>query len=690
MGAVPRYDKIITSEKATPGSVNVAGSGTRAVGQVLSQGAELATEHAVKQKQAREASWLNEESVTFQKDYVTKQDEMQKSFHENPFGYSDAMDKWLVSRRDSTMLNAPSADSRTAWTSMADKHRKSMVTKSKSWESTREVENFATKLDNSIGDLDQIAYRTRNFEELDGILNQVETATVAGSTFLAGDVVAEVNEKGIASVTRNMWNGIFEDDPQHALDLIDDKKLDGKLKPEDIAKMRKSAAAQVKKLEKGEAAKLKLQQAEAKENIKNIVSSLSDGNEVNYSQDDVLSSFTGDERTEIKDILQRAEALGDDMKEIQFASPEEVMEILGTRQETLSTSPDDYVSKKGELKTIHEAVARRQRAIEKDSAAYAVQSPYVQELEAIALTNPEDPEAQQKYISSVLNEQVRLGVSENKAKPLTGASADAMINMLEGSGSPVDRLGIMQSLQGTYGKHWPKVFAQLSKAGMSPTMTVVGTTNNQVAAKKLAESITEGKGAMESLAGKENITEINDGIEGALSEFAGSLRNVPSGARLYEMYSDSVYMLSLKYVQEGLSGGKAVKRAANDLINDNYEYRGSYRIPKEHDTNNVDHNLRTFMEKMQPADFDVLPGVSDRLTEEQAKEVLLDSIRYDGYFTNNQFEDGLLLYHGDGSPVTKDGKPLEFKFEDLANENEATIKNKVSDTLEGFPALLGF
>lgn len=111
---------------------------------------------------------------------------------------------------------------------------------------------------------------------------------------------------------------------------------------------------------------------------------------------------------------------------------------------------------------------------------------------------------------------------------------------------------------------------------------------------------------------------------------------------------------------------EAVNRAADAIINDRYEYRDTYRIPRpavggQAAIDKIDTAIASTMAALSPDLVDPR-GSPEGVSEQTRRAAYFDSVRSTGTWSNLPDESGLVLTDQDGNAVTVKGRPVLVKF----------------------------
>lgn len=422
-----------------------------------------------------------------------------------------------------------------------------------------------------------------------------------------------------------------------------------------------------------------------------------------YDPQEAQSILGPEGAAELARGLDEAEREGQTLNAVALASPAELNAASAAMAAKLVGEPENYIANEREANRLAAAIERRNTVLQADPAAYVMQQNTVgaaYDALAEALTS-DDPETiagaaglANAYAVASLNEQARLGVREDQRTILTKDYRDAMVAAFkdqdEGGANAAQ---LMQHLEQTWGRHWPKVYEELVVGGRLPdTAVVVGAMNRpeqRIAAERLAEASTIGQTELNKLIAEDRRQFITDNITNKMSDFIESVQGLPGTDAL--RYTEAVRLLATMYAQTE-SGDSALNRAYNDILGVAYSYEnsnvGSFRVPVERDLAAVREGAGMALVALQGGgsyykDGDVaflpsnvaaspmtarldIPPPELGMTEDEMREAYLDTLSTARWRTNAD-ETGLALWRStDNAVVTIDGgKPLTITWDEL-------------------------
>lgn len=300
-----------------------------------------------------------------------------------------------------------------------------------------------------------------------------------------------------------------------------------------------------------------------------------------------------------------------------------------------------------------------------DPAAYVTKySPAVQRAFATAQQDG-TPEAYQAYARTTLAEQQRLGVKQPKLLP--DAAADQLVanfnTQLNGGENAATMIEDQQKL---WGKDFPTVLQQVGSK-LPVEAQVIATSLPKDLAERMASVANIKDHDLNAGLQKGQKDEIGQSVQDAMGPFAESLQGQSGGINTYSTMYKAAVRTATSYVLGGDDPKDAAKRVVGGMLNDKYDFFGTYRVPKTQDTGAVSRGAAQAMRQIKPDELMPLPGIGG-VTEEQNRKQLHEALQSSGQWVPNEDESGLsLTLNGyrvrgaDGQPITRSWADLQQK-----------------------------
>lgn len=297
-----------------------------------------------------------------------------------------------------------------------------------------------------------------------------------------------------------------------------------------------------------------------------------------------------------------------------------------------------------------------------DPAAYVAKySPAVQRA-FVAAQQDGTPEAYQAYARTTLAEQQRLGVRQPKL--LSDAAADQLVANFNGQLDGGESAAVMiEQQQQLWGKDFPAVLQQVGNK-LPAEAQVIATGLPKDVAARMASVATIKDSELNAGLQKGQKDEIVQSVQSEMQSFAGSLQGQSGGINTYSTMYKAALRTATSYVLQGESPKDAAKRVVGGMVNDKYDFFGTYRVPKTQDTEAVSRGAVQAMRQIKPDELMPLPGIGG-VTEEQNLKQLHGALQSSGQWVPNEDESGLSLTLNGYRVRGKDGQPITRSWSDL-------------------------
>lgn len=351
------------------------------------------------------------------------------------------------------------------------------------------------------------------------------------------------------------------------------------------------------------------------------------------------------------------------IREFATASPEERQDILAKFQPGKGGIASEGFKEDSQLYQHLTGVAvGLMKQQQTDPAGYVTKySPIVQR--AFATAQEEGtPEAYQAYAAATVAEQQRLGVVQPQLLPKQAADQLAATFNQQIDGGENAATLIEQQAQ-LWGKDFPAVLQQVGNKLPAEA---------QVIATGLPKDIAERMASVARLKDKDldvglqkgQKDEISQNIQSAMAPFAESLQGQAGAASTYSTMYKAALRTATSYVLNGESPKDAARRVVDGMVNDKYDFFGTYRVPKTLDTNAVSRGAERALQTIKPDELMLLPGFEGVTDEENANQ-LINAVKSGGQWVPTNDESGLALTLNGYQLLGKDGKPIIRTWDDL-------------------------
>ncbi|MDG2688745.1 hypothetical protein [Vibrio parahaemolyticus] len=411
--------------------------------------------------------------------------------------------------------------------------------------------------------------------------------------------------------------------------------------------------------------------------VQNYLAYLQDGNEPQlgkYSKEQLVSVYGKDQGEKVYDEISDYEKFAESYQTIQFASPDEVKDLLGSEK---PTGPEDYTREERQYSSILKAISARNKAIASDPAKFVMKNDLVSNSFKSALDSGDFS----TYAQTTIAEQERLGVPPGMTRILDKDSAKNIVMKYNQGGEGAASL--IENLKTQYGQYFPQVMKDLYKEKLPANVSTVAVLGDSPAATYLSEADRIGFKTLKENIGNDNYKEVQTNVNGLLDgDYLDSVIGLANQSTIKKQITTSVETLAMYYMDNGLADGSsdAADKAFKEIISDRYQFRQSgdtfglggntYRVPNEINGKqpNVDVidgaldgilDLVPKMSLMAPAD--------PRIQNDEMREKVYKRRLHPRWLTRGD-DAGVELVDQNNVPVlTVDGRKIFYSWDDLEN-----------------------
>lgn len=387
----------------------------------------------------------------------------------------------------------------------------------------------------------------------------------------------------------------------------------------------------------------------------------------------------GDKANDQYESFAKVQAIAPAIREFATATPEERQEILGKFQPAKDGVAGEGFKEDSQLyqhlTSVGVGLLKQQQT---DPAAYVTKySPVVQR--AFATAQEEGtPEAYQAYATATLAEQQRLGVAQPKLLPDAAANqfAASFNQQLEGGENAATLIEQQAQL---WGKDFPTVLQQVGNK-LPAEAQVIATGLPKDVAERMASVATLKDTELNSGLQKGQKDEVGQSVQQAMQPFAESLQGQAGGISTYSTMYKAAVRTATSYVLQGESPKDAAQKVVNGMVNDKYDFFGTYRVPKTLDTNAVSRGAEEALRSITPDELMPLPGIGGVTESENARQ-LHEALQAGGQWVPTNDESGLALTLNGYRVRGKDGKPLVKSWGELQQKGISTPTRSGAPTM---------
>ncbi|MNJ24372.1 hypothetical protein D3C77_187870 [compost metagenome] len=275
------------------------------------------------------------------------------------------------------------------------------------------------------------------------------------------------------------------------------------------------------------------------------------------------------------------------------------------------------------------------------------------------------PEAYEAYAAATVAEQQRLGVQSPKLLPDAAANqiAAGFNSQVLGGESAAT---LIEQQQEQWGKNFPLIAQQLGNK-LPPEAQVIATSLPKDLAERMASVAPLSEEDLKKGLGKGVASNVEAAVQASMAPFAASLQGQAGGINTFNTMYQAANKAALSYVRQGMTPEKAAERVANGMVNDKYDFFGTYRVPKTLDTQAVSRGADRSLASIKADDLMLLPGLLG-VTDETNLEQLREAVVGGGQWVPTNDESGLALTLNGYRVLGKDGNPIVRSWDELTTD----------------------
>ncbi|AYC20061.1 Soluble lytic murein transglycosylase [Dickeya dianthicola] len=278
-------------------------------------------------------------------------------------------------------------------------------------------------------------------------------------------------------------------------------------------------------------------------------------------------------------------------------------------------------------------------------------------------------------VSRIQSEKDRFGIRSKDVLP------DSMVNSLitRIDNNKESSVTAIQQVAQSFGKYSDQVMQQVQKSAY-PALQVIMATNNPRAANALWQNRSLKTPDLRSSFEKPEADSADATWNDQAKDFASTMAVQPGGAAVWNNFNEQGKRLTYINMQRGMSPGDAAKQAYRDILGDQYQTKGTWRMPNTagQDIRDVNDGANEYLKSLTPEQIAPLIG-DPRLSDSVNREQSISRIRDNAQWVTNSNETGLTLMMNGLLVNDNNGNPITVTFGDLAKlgATNRTTWNKV-------------
>lgn len=247
MATVPRLNKTIIPTLADPAAIARAAQADPSAG-ALALGVAKVADVGLAFQRAKDASFVAEKSTAFKRDVDTFFRDFQIDAAGDPDARKVDFDKF-VNDRFKTLSEGGSSEARAEFSRIRDNIVFDFDRKYQDFANKQNVRNFNNSFDNAIKDTALLAFRAgQDGDPLEEFLNNVDMASVAGSTFMPESDLRALNATSKETVAQEWAQGRIENNPVIFKEELDNGDHDNILTVDQIQSLGRLSDAAIEDL----------------------------------------------------------------------------------------------------------------------------------------------------------------------------------------------------------------------------------------------------------------------------------------------------------------------------------------------------------------------------------------------------------------------------------------------------------
>jgi hypothetical protein len=408
---------------------------------------------------------------------------------------------------------------------------------------------------------------------------------------------------------------------------------------------------------------------------------------------DNYQAKTSDETALKKAEFQRnydaAVAVGKATKEVKTTPDAELTgDLVGLKKIVDGAEPEQAQKAEATLKAVTEAKKARDEAFTKDPADWVNKNNDVIGARYQQFAQNPTPQNFQSYAASSIAEQRRLyplkqpRIVSADMQATIGEAVSKVTNDPAGASAAGN---ILSSYARTAGSYWPQMAQELYKSKtLNANQFVAASLYSKPGASSLAEeilraSVVPQKELIDKNLGNPDVTEakVRAAANSAFGALDRTMLDDRSETRIVGGYETALTTLMLS---RGTSSSSVAHDLAAKMINDEYSFKGTYRVPTSARVNadDVDAGLKSALGRVTDANSGIasanliIPPSYSGLGPNDQRRAYVANVQAQGHWVTNSDETGAVLYDEQNHPVWQKGpggKPqmVGLKWADAAN-----------------------
>lgn len=673
---------VYTQQVGTPRSLGAGPTGglpaqRSGLGEAIAQVGEIGQRvglgilDAEKRKQEEDAAaWSAEQLSKARLDWTQQRIEREQNAPAGAANYAGTLSKDFDTFADNIIKQAPTESAASFMRQRFADLKTSEIGRGMEFEARSRLQDRMTKVESAIDnariavDLDPGQYQVALAENL-STLNALDIPEDKKRE-LAQNAQQALSFASVSSRMRNNPGGVLQQlgsqDGGGALDVRS-------LNADNRLRLRNAAEAELKRREAEAKQAAAISRAELAYRSQDALAGYMQGLPVENAPTagEYVAAYGAERGQQMYSALTRAQAFGTDMQQFATLPIDERRKFVEDRM----PGAEGVVAGMGyaEQAQLYGQLIKQTQSMNKelvsDGAGYAIKyAPQVgQAWQGVQdATTPEEAQgAYQAYAEAATGEQTRLGIPPASQTILPASYVSQLASAFKDPANAGPRqLQMIDEMKANWGQFFPQVFRQVSGA-VPDSVKVIGSGIDKDTATILSGIAAVDTKTLEAPLPSPDVNVMNDSLKSALEPFRVTFASQAGGNSTFATIYNEAYRGALYQMAQGVSGQDAAEDMAKRL-SANYQIDGQLRVPIEYDIDTVQEGAQVAVSRLTPTDVQLgeIQGVSGEFSEVRFK-ALMESATV----ITNKNEDGIYLMVNGAAVLGPDGRPIEYKFDDL-------------------------
>jgi hypothetical protein len=279
--------------------------------------------------------------------------------------------------------------------------------------------------------------------------------------------------------------------------------------------------------------------------------------------------------------------------------------------------------------------------------------------------------AARSFAATTLLEQQGAGIPVGQRQILPKSDVDrfkAMYEKAATSDDPNARVGLIKTIQAQqamWGSYWPDVVRQLTPSMQPMVRAIAAGADPNAMARLLSLDPKENPKAVLKEQSETKANDVTKALNTEMAPFLATMVGRQKDRDFFDYYN-LADRLSAVYARDGKDAATAAHDAFTALVGGRYDFRDTYRIPKDANVPPDDVQAGAMAARQKLTELGAKPAVDDIGGLTDAAGDSLRKFGRDGVWVTSPDNGGLNLMYGDKAVKGADGQPLFLSWSRLA------------------------